>query len=287
MNVVLSREDEMQPPVVVGGIGGSGTRLIAAALKELGFYMGGDLNSKLDNRWFTLLFRRMEVLDSTDEAFSDLVDIFVQAMRYGAGFDRDQVDFITGLEHEVNFQKRQQWIKDRIETLLSARDSITGHKYWGWKEPNSHIFLDRLVNSFPGMKYIHVMRNGLDMAFSRNQRQLQNWGGRLLNSKVELTPYYSLKFWCAVHKRIIQIGSRLDGRFLLLNYDAFCSSPEPEITRLLEFLETEDGPETRGRVAGLIEKPETIGRYLTEDPGLFDPEDVRYVGEMGFDITGI
>ena len=31
-------------PVVVGGVGGSGTRVIAQLLKTIGFYMGSDLN---------------------------------------------------------------------------------------------------------------------------------------------------------------------------------------------------------------------------------------------------
>ena len=55
-------------PVAVGGVGGSGTRLIAQVLLELGYYLGGDLNESLDNLWFTLLFKRREVLDLTEAA---------------------------------------------------------------------------------------------------------------------------------------------------------------------------------------------------------------------------
>jgi RNase adaptor protein for sRNA GlmZ degradation len=45
-------------PVVVGGVGGSGTRLIADILMELGYYIGSDLNKSLDNLAVTLLFKR-------------------------------------------------------------------------------------------------------------------------------------------------------------------------------------------------------------------------------------
>ena len=42
-------------PVVVGGVGGSGTRVVEQMLRQLGVYTGADLNSAGDNRWFTLL----------------------------------------------------------------------------------------------------------------------------------------------------------------------------------------------------------------------------------------
>jgi len=37
------------PPIVVGGLGGSGTRVIALMLERLGFFMGDDLNHAHDN----------------------------------------------------------------------------------------------------------------------------------------------------------------------------------------------------------------------------------------------
>ena len=45
-------------PVVIGGIGGSGTRVIAEIVALFGFYLGRDLNDASDNLTFTLLFKR-------------------------------------------------------------------------------------------------------------------------------------------------------------------------------------------------------------------------------------
>jgi hypothetical protein len=45
------------PFVVVGGVGGSGTRLVATCLQRLGVRIGPDLNESLDNLFFTLLFK--------------------------------------------------------------------------------------------------------------------------------------------------------------------------------------------------------------------------------------
>jgi len=45
-------------PVIIFGVGGSGTRIMAKLLSELNYYIGNDLNEALDNMTFTFLFRR-------------------------------------------------------------------------------------------------------------------------------------------------------------------------------------------------------------------------------------
>ena len=76
---------ELLGPVAIGGVGGSGTRLIAQLLREAGFYLGGDLNPALDNRWFTLLFKRPDWYERTlvpgDKVFGDTVETFVAAQK--------------------------------------------------------------------------------------------------------------------------------------------------------------------------------------------------------------
>ncbi len=43
-------------PVIIGGIGGSGTRVVAEILTLFGYFMGHDLNSAGDILTYTLLF---------------------------------------------------------------------------------------------------------------------------------------------------------------------------------------------------------------------------------------
>ncbi|MCX6279657.1 MAG: hypothetical protein NT004_16405, partial [Bacteroidetes bacterium] len=49
---------DLMGPVVVGGVGGSGTRVIAEILSLLNFYLGNDLNGPNDFLLYTLLFKR-------------------------------------------------------------------------------------------------------------------------------------------------------------------------------------------------------------------------------------
>ena len=53
----------------------------------------------------------------------------------------------------------------------------------------------KLIKYYPKIKYIHVMRNGLDMAFSKNQNQLKFW------TDLKPTPKNSLHYWVNVHKK--------------------------------------------------------------------------------------
>ncbi|PLX51195.1 MAG: hypothetical protein C0613_00910 [Desulfobulbaceae bacterium] len=45
-------------PWVIGGVGGSGTRVVAEIFAALGVYIGNDLNAASDNLLYTLLFKR-------------------------------------------------------------------------------------------------------------------------------------------------------------------------------------------------------------------------------------
>ena len=71
-------------PIAIGGIGGSGTRLIGNILYDLGFYLGDDLNRAYDNLWFTLLLKRRELwpLEEHSAEIRSAVRLFLNAMIY-------------------------------------------------------------------------------------------------------------------------------------------------------------------------------------------------------------
>lgn len=270
-------------PVVIGGVGGSGTRLIAECLKEAGYLMGTDLNGSNDNLWFTLLFKRIEVLSSSREEFDILVDIMVNGMTGIQKFTKQQINLVHALASEDREQHPANWLSDRANSLLVQKPEIALHAKWGWKEPNSHIVLDRLINRLNNLKYIHVTRNGLDMAHSDNQNQLQLWGSHFIHERFDITPYYSLKYWRIVHERVLTIGKSMQDNFLFLNFDSFCLNPENGVTQLCEFLKCEDD-QLATRLTQLIHPPKSIGRFKQYGTDLFNEQDVAYVKSIGFDI---
>jgi hypothetical protein len=126
----LSKHTE---PVVIGGVGGSGTRLIAQYLKEAGFHIGTDLNNANDNLWFTLLFKRIEILSSSEEEFDELLRIFINGMTGIANFLRHQVSLIEALASKDREQHPALWLKQRAKTLLSQTAEIKADERWGWR----------------------------------------------------------------------------------------------------------------------------------------------------------
>lgn len=270
-------------PVVIGGVGGSGTRLIAQCLRAAGFLMGADLNTSNDNLWFTLLFKRFEIVSSSDQEFDELLRILINGMTNQSDFTRRQISLTNLLASKDREQHSAARLGQRARNLLANKAVMRPEDRWGWKEPNSHIVLDRLNERLDSLKYIHVVRNGLDMAHSDNQNQLRLWGPHFLSEPFSITPYYSLKYWCIVHKRVLKIGESMGSRFLFLNYDTFCLQPESGIKQLCKFLELNTdsiGPQ----LIKLVDPPESIGRFKCHGTEIFAEEDVAYTKSLGFDV---
>jgi hypothetical protein len=143
--------------------------------------------------------------------------------------------------------------------------------------------LERLAARIPNLRYIHLVRNGLDMAHSGNPLQPRLWGNHFLNQPPEDTPHYFLRYWVQVHRRILPIGESMGENFLLLNYDRLCENPRAGLGELLAFL-GEDPTSLLPRFLPLVKRPETIGRFREYGTQPFEPEDIAFVRSMGFDV---
>jgi hypothetical protein len=134
-----------QPHVVaIGGIGGSGTRLGAALLQLLGYYIGDDLNEALDNLWFTLLFKRRSILKECEPNFCALAALFFSRMSGETDFSPEQRECVSRLAQGGRLQHPREWLHQRAESFLSATCLRHAGQPWGWKEPNTHIVIGRM-----------------------------------------------------------------------------------------------------------------------------------------------
>lgn len=276
-------------PVAIGGVGGSGTRLVASVLEDLGYHMGSDFNEARDNLWYALLFVRIDVLRLPRDDLLVRVELFINAMIEGREISQLEHDLIRELADAPvphGPLSDTKWLHKRAELLVKATTERRHHYRgrWGWKQPNTHIILDRLNEIMPQLKYIHVARNGLDLAYSRNQNQLKLWGPHLLGINSEqIDAYHSLKWWCHVHRRIFEIGRRMGNRFFFLNYDDLCANPHSNLRTLCSFLGIEVDPDEIDRLASLVEPPSSMGQFRAHDRGVFDPDEINYVASLGFD----
>lgn len=269
-------------PVAVGGVGGSGTRVVAAMLDTLGYHIGEDLNEAFDNLWFTLLFKYREVVDLPQPAFEDRWRCFENAM-HGRRCAIEPDIAAALLQVERAGQHPTDWLAQRLGSLASG-GGRPGHA-WAWKEPNTHVVLERLFALRPDLRYVHVMRNGLDMAVSANQNQLRLWGPRVLGEAYDDGPRGSLAFWRWAHQRIFRLAREFPGRILVFDYDAMCETPAEVLPQLLEFLGVSAGAGTVDALRALVRSPGSRGRFRTIPPSTFDPEDVAFVRSLGYPVA--
>lgn len=269
-------------PIVIGGVGGSGTRLIAQTLIDLGYHLGNELNESIDNLWFMLLFKRKEILDLSDLEFEQTLNILIAALSNKGALSLEQIDLVNKISDlDRNFYSKEGFRKLANSIINNANTKAI--KKWGWKEPNSHIVIQRLRKSLPNMKYVHVIRNGLDMAFSDNQNQLILWGSQFINGEHEISPKNSLKFWCIVHKKLLKFSQSMQRDFYLLNFDEFCHNPAIGLVKLGQFLQIEISSKETEKLIKLVRPPISRGRYKSHDLSIFDPNDIAYVKQLGFE----
>lgn len=269
-------------PIAVGGVGGSGTRVVAGILEEAGVWMGGDLNEARDNLWFTLLFKHPSILRASHPRFQQLTSLFLAAM---SNDDVAAPPDLTLLNELVTIGRPQhdaQWLELRAQSLQRAIAEPNRAPTWGWKEPNTHIVVDRLSAHIPELKYIHVARSGLDMAHSANQNQLNLWGPTVLGDDHAANPRNSLRFWRWAHERILGIGRTMGDRFLFVRFEDLCLDPARYAQAILSFAGVRHDQSAVDRAIQLVAPPESIGRHAAQSLEQFDPDDVAYVRQLGF-----
>lgn len=333
----MDRFECQRGPIVVGGVGGSGTRLVAQVLLDLGFHLGNDLNASFDNLWFTLLLMRPRWFNAEPSAIAGEVDVALtilgRALR-GEALSAAETALATAAAEETrrvgysltpagagtgdwNVEPGESWAHARLASLLEAtRAAPPAAVGWGWKEPNSHVFLPELDRAFDRLRFVLVVRHGLDMAFSDNRHQLVNWGARYgvgagrgagaahggsarrggsaerrvgaeggdSAPKGRHDPRQALEFWVAANQRAISYGAaHLRDRFLIVNYDRMCRSPEAEVRRLCGFVDREPPVEQLRRLARLPRPPASMGRYKRHPIEQFDAAHLDAVRELGFE----
>lgn len=270
--------------VAVGALGGSGTRAVAELLIQSGIYMGNTLNQANDNMAFALLFKNPKWFRQTSkEDIRKHIKAFEGFMKTGI-FNEPGLDIIK----ENSSRDTLDYSPRIIPRITNEPRPDNPRINWGWKEPNTHIFLEHLVEYFPKFKYIHVLRHGLDMAFAPNKKQLFNWG-YLFDIDAEpggdenTLAKKQLDYWIRSTRSIIERGRELlADNFFLLRYEDLCLNPEVEVSQVMSFLKTEDYD--MDRLKKIPKLSENHHRYKKHELGIFTEQQLSSVEELGFEI---
>jgi hypothetical protein len=271
----------------IGALGGSGTRAVAQILMDAGVYMGDDLNVSNDNLLFTRLFKNPEWRrNASDGDIKNRLEIFRKVMAGEVLTSGENKELVKAAKENRTFKSDFRFY---LKTLLKRQRFSPVRKTWGWKEPNTQIYLEEISAFFPELKYIHVLRHGLDMAFSGNIQQLHNWGFRFNiiltgeENKEELA-VKQLDYWIRSTAAVLEQGKHIDERFYLLNYTKLYSQPQAEIENLLVFAGLKVDQKIGKKLIGIPQKPLSADRYKRFDTGIFRADQLDFVRKLGFKV---
>jgi hypothetical protein len=299
----ISRFEPQQGPVVIGGVGGSGTRVVVEIMRRLHVYTGTNLNKAGDNKWFSLLCKlpRWDLDPNGPDAPQvrhslDLLEKAMTGLLVPTREDRRTISAVVrrcstwSKQGDLSDDRTDAWLNHVAETLAQSRSGVPeGAPLWGWKEPNSHLFLPHLRSYFgERLRYVHVIRNGIYMAYSRNQAQAPRWGPEFgLEGGSPATPVRSLDYWIASNTRAIERGRAMpEGTFLLVNHDDLCASPREGVRRFVEFLGIDTPEALMEELMALPNPPRPLEVTLEQMRLEFGDQRLAKVRDLGFSLDG-
>jgi Sulfotransferase family len=244
-------------PYIIGATGGSGTRVVAQVARAGGLYIGVKLNPPADalalahysNRWINT-FMTLRNSPGTEAAMVDDLKIVLE-------------------EH--------------LRTLEPTA------RAWGWKEPRSSFLLPFFHTHFRDLKFVHVVRDGRDIAYSANQNQLAKHGSVMLaESEAQWPqPFQTIAVWSRLNLSVAAYGEQnLPKQYLRVRFEDLCHQPVEIIRRILQFLDLTGSPEELARRE--VSSRASLGRWRTHDATTV--EALQRVGEealrkFGYEIV--
>jgi hypothetical protein len=214
-------------PGVIGATGGSGTRVVARIVQRGGMFIGADRNRSED------------------------------ALDFAAFSDRWVNEFAAG--------EPSPELVAQLRALVARQARTARAQPWGWKEPRSIYLLSLLDDELPGLRFLHLVRDGRDMAYSENQVQLRKHGDALIGEDDGTSAAVrSISLWRDVNLRAADYGEeRLGSRYLRLRFEDLCAAPVACAGEILEFFGLAGDVE---RIAvEEVSVPETLGRWRLQD----------------------
>jgi hypothetical protein len=245
----------MRPPVVVVGMGGSGSRVVAALLREAGIYMGANTNGVKED---ALEFAEFDYRWSPP---------YLAASR-------------EGLEPKEIERMRVEHAECVAAHLKSLGTDTTA---WGWKHcPSGHL-LSFIAQELPELTVIHVIRDGRDTAFgeSGGRTHTLRLGGAVLDGdaepvapgsmrwkgksttadgSAEATPLRQARFWGLTNGSIADWQTRGEGCYLRIRLEDLVKEPVQHGSQILDFAGAPD-PNAVEKWARTVSSPASIGRW--------------------------
>lgn len=238
---------QMKPPIVTGAVGGSGTRLISNLLTECGVNLGpwvkpDSKDSRAFQYFFSNYFQEMYMTIERGDTFSEPL------------------------------------MQSFFEAIQVHRNGMSDDAIWGWKQPRNIWSLPLFLTTFPDLKFIHLVRDGRDMAFSSNKSLLRDYGHMLLKTHyIESVVDARLELWEKTQRHIHEFSQKhlKPSHYLAIKYEDLCLNPKATLPALLDFIDYPYQEQTVDQLSAVIKPSSGIGRWQTADESLNLTDEVK------------
>ena len=228
-----------------------------------------------------------------------------------AGFDVD--GFVADLYANSNFRRQgleetevrarlaaepSGTVADAIRSVMATYAAKEGKPLYGDKTPGYVIHLDVLAETFPEARFVHIIRDGRDVAMAYLDRD--EWGPSSMGDAAH--------YWRSRVSRGRRAGKALGARYREVRYEDMVDDPEAVTRDLCDFLGlTFDPSMLRFHEKGAsfiaesntpeafqnLAKPITKGmrdwriQMAPDDVALFEGIAGDLLDELGYEVTGV
>lgn len=217
----------------------SGTSLNAKILMNTGIQMGWLLSRDSESVYFQRLNRKIFSYEGTK--WGD-VDLLITAMKSENFVDTQtkkilyhlfRPNLIPGMDLNISF-----FFGYRHWQEIKSGQPIN----WGWKDPRTTITYPIWLQVFPNAKFLHIIRNGVDVAISIYRRSLiqqnkiRNRLFPLDFSPETLNFEYSFRLWEKYVNFVYHFSNRIPkGNYYEIRYEDLLAHPEAILRETLNF----------------------------------------------------
>lgn len=225
------------PPVVVVGLPRSGSSFLSHVLSTLdGWYVFDDL----------YLYQRARAIGADEgllsaEALRGLTSYLGWTVRARIKFEDsfftpqctwEDVDRMVEAVNAALSGRQVRW-QDLLEEWLTRLARHHGRRRWGYKTPQDFMHLDTLAKTFPGVRFVFIMRDPRAMMASMKYVRAEDGDPR------QYHPVAYALYWKMAHRAMARFLERGGAPMEVVRFEELVADPDAVAARLGAFLKAD------------------------------------------------